>query len=96
MRGRIGGELGRRGSVVSARARWLGAALLVMSAGAAGAQETPAPQFYQLLPPNYPYALIRVCSTQWGICAIPSSVMPGTPCSCQAADGTWVPGVCVR
>ena len=81
---------------MSARARWLGVAFLVMSAGAAGAQETPAPQFYQLLPPDYPYALIRVCSTQWGICAIPSSVMPGTPCSCQAADGTWVAGVCVR
>jgi len=90
----MGGELGRRASGLSAR--WLAAALLVVSAGAAGAQETPAPQFYQLLPPNYPYALIRVCSTQWGICAIPSSVMPGTPFSCQAADGTWVPGVCVR
>ena len=96
MRGRMDGEPGRRGPVVSAPARWLGAALLVMSNGGAGAEETPAPQFYQLLPLNYPYALIRVCSTQWGICAIPSSVMPGTACSCQAADGTWVPGVCVR
>ena len=77
-------------------ARGLVATLFAISVVAAQAQETPTPQFYQLLPPNYPYALIRVCSTQWGICAIPSSIMPGTPCSCQAADGTWVPGVCVR
>lgn len=76
--------------------RTLLAAVLALWVVAAQAQETPAPQFYQLLPPNYPYALIRVCSTRWGICAIPSTVMPGTPCSCQAADGTWVPGVCVR
>ena len=60
--------------------RALLATLLALCAVAAQAQETPAPQFYQLLPPNYPYALIRVCSTQWGICAIPSPVMPGTPC----------------
>ncbi|PYM77412.1 MAG: hypothetical protein DME03_05010 [Candidatus Rokuibacteriota bacterium] len=77
-------------------ARGLLAALLTLCAVATAAQETPAPQFYQLLPPDYPYALIRVCSTQWGVCAIPSTVMPGTPCSCQAADGTWLPGVCVR
>jgi hypothetical protein len=77
-------------------ARGLLAALLTLSAVAVTAQETPAPQFYQLLPPDYPYALIRVCFTQWGICAIPATVMPGTPCSCRAADGTWLPGVCVR
>ena len=76
--------------------RTLLATVLGLWVVAAQAQEAPAPQFYQLLPPNYPYALIRVCFTQWGICAIPSTVMPGTPCSCQAADGTWVPGVCVR
>lgn len=72
------------------------AALITISVVSAETPETPAPQFYQLLPPDYPYALIRVCSTQWGICAIPSTVMPGTPCSCLAADGTWLPGVCVR
>jgi hypothetical protein len=76
--------------------RALLAALVALSVVTAQAQETPAPLFYQLLPPNYPYALIRVCSTQWGICAIPSTVRPGSPCSCQAADGTWLPGVCVR
>ena len=62
--------------------------LIVASAIAASGQETPVPEFYPLLPPNYPYPLIRVCSTQWGVCAIPAPVMPGTPCSCQAADGT--------
>ena len=76
--------------------RMLAAALVALSVVTAQAQETPAPQFYQLLPPNYPYALIRVCSTRWGVCAIPASVLPGTPCYCQAADGTWLPGVCLR
>jgi hypothetical protein len=77
-------------------ARWLPAALFTLWAVGAAAQETPAPRFYELLPPDYPYGLIRVCSTQWGICAIPATVMPGTPCSCQAADGRWLPGVCMR
>jgi len=76
-------------------ARGLLAALLTLSAVGAAAQETP-PQFYQLLPSNYPYPLIRVCSTQWGICAIPGTVRPGQPCACQAADGRWLPGVCVH
>ena len=60
------------------------------------AQQYPSPPFYQLLPPDYPYPLIRVCSTQWGICAIPVGIQPGTPCSCLAAYGGWLPGVCVR
>ena len=87
---------GRRAPALALSARGLLTALLTLCAVATAAQETPAPQFYQLLPPDYPYGLIRVCSTQWGVCAIPSTVMPGTPCSCQAADGTWLPGVCVR
>lgn len=70
--------------------------LLVASAVGAAAQETPVPQFYQLLPSDYPHPLIRVCSTQWGICAIPATIMPGTPCSCQTSSGAWVPGVCMR
>jgi hypothetical protein len=72
------------------------AGLIVASAVIATAQETPAPQFYQLLPLDYPYPIIRVCSTQWGVCAIPATIMPGTPCSCQTSSGAWVPGVCVR
>jgi len=77
-------------------AQFILAGLIVASALVAAGQETPVPQFYQLLPPDYPYPLIRVCSTQWGVCVIPVTVLPGTPCSCQVADGTWLPGVCVR
>jgi hypothetical protein len=84
------------GSAMHMRARLILAGLIVASALVATAQETPVPQFYQLLPLDYPYNLIRVCSTQWGLCAIPSTVMPGTPCYCQASDGAWLPGVCMR
>ena len=62
----------------------------------AAAQPCPPPPFYALLPHTYPCSLIRTCSTEWGICAIPFTVQPGTPCSCQAPNGTWVKGVCVR
>jgi hypothetical protein len=62
----------------------------------ASGQEVSAPRFYQLLPPDYPYPLIRVCSTPWGLCAIPVTVQPGTPCQCLAANGTWVPGICTH
>ena len=78
-----------------ARARLIGILLLALVTPAA-AQQCPAPAFYALLPHDYPCSLIRVCSTQSGICAIPFTVQPGTPCSCQAPNGTWVPGVCVR
>ena len=57
--------------------------------------ETP-PAFYQLLPPNYPCLLVRTCSTDYGVCAIPVHVQPGTPCACRAANGAWIPGVCTR
>ena len=69
---------------------------LVAFAIPASAQQIPAPPFYQLLPLDYPHSLIRVCSTQWGICAIPGHIAPGTPCQCLAANGRWVPGLCVR
>lgn len=61
-----------------------------------GQQQCPAPPLYALLPANYPCSLIRVCSTQWGICAIPYPVRPGTPCQCQVANGAWLPGVCTH
>lgn len=70
--------------------------LIIACAIPASAQQAPAPPFYQLLPADYPYGLIRVCSTQWGICAIPGHIAPGTPCHCRAANGQWVPGVCVH
>ncbi len=59
-------------------------------------QQIPVPPLYALLPSNYPYSIARVCSTQWGICALPTTVVPGTPCYCQAANGTWLPGVCTH
>jgi hypothetical protein len=59
-------------------------------------QQATAPLFYRLLPRDYPYPLIRVCATAWGICAIPATVPPGAPCQCLAANGAWVPGVCTH
>jgi hypothetical protein len=70
--------------------------LAVLVAPATGQQECPEPQLYALLPHDYPCPLIRICSTEAGICLIPFTVAPGTPCQCQAADRTWVQGVCVR
>ncbi len=60
------------------------------------AQEYPAPPFYQLLPHDYPYPLIRTCYTYAGICAIPFTIQPGTPCSCEASNGVRVSGVCTK
>jgi hypothetical protein len=60
------------------------------------AQQLPEPPFYALLPHDYPYPLIRVCSTPQGICAVPVSIVPGQPCHCQRPDGIWVQGVCVH
>ena len=80
------------------RTRWLliGLVLGVLVGPATGQQQCPDPQLYALLPSDYPCPLIRVCSTEQGICLIPFTVAPGTPCHCQAADGAWVPGLCVR
>lgn len=72
------------------------AAALCAPATAQRSRGFPEPPFYELLPADYPYPLIRVCSTGEGICAIPFPVQPGTPCSCRRPDGTWVNGVCVR
>ena len=73
------------------------ASLTVPVAAAPGvAQQFPEPPFYALLPQDYLYPLIRVCSTPQGICAVPVSVVPGQPCQCQRPDGIWVQGVCVR
>jgi hypothetical protein len=72
------------------------ALVAVALCGPAAAQRFPEPPFYDLLPADYAYPLIRVCSTEEGICAIPFTVQPGTPCSCRRPDGAWVAGVCVR
>jgi hypothetical protein len=71
------------------------ATALITPATAQFCPETP-PAYYQLLPKNYPCLLIRTCATDYGVCAIPVTVQPGTPCSCRAANGQWFPGVCVR
>ena len=60
------------------------------------AQEFPAPPFYQLLPHHYPYPLIRTCYTYAGICVIPFTIQPGTPCYCEASNGVRVSGVCTK
>ena len=67
------------------------------------ARDTPAQtgcpelQFYVLVPFNYPCPIHpRVCHTDYGYCRLPIGVLPGTPCSCVAANGFWVPGLCRR
>lgn len=72
------------------------ALLVVALAAPATGQQVPAPPLYLLLPAEYSYSLIRVRSTQWGICAIPVTVRPGTPCQCVTGNGAWVPGVCAH
>jgi len=67
-------------------------ALCIPAAG----QQFPEAPLYQLLPEDWPYPLIRVCSTDEGICLIPFTVPPGRPCSCQRSDGSWVDGLCIR
>jgi hypothetical protein len=80
---------------IRARVILLGIVMVAVAMPAAG-QQCPEPEFYKLLPHSYPCPLIRTCSTQWGICAIPYTVRPGAPCSCRAANGTWLAGVCVH
>lgn len=70
----------------------LSLALCIPAAG----QRFPEAPLYQLLPADWPYPLIRVCSTDEGICLIPFTVPPGRPCSCQRSDESWVDGVCIR
>ncbi len=78
------------------RAVLLAGMLIVAAAMSVGAQEAPSPALYQLLPFSYPYPLIRVCRTEYGVCLIPGTVRPGTPCHRRAANGAWLPGVCVH
>jgi hypothetical protein len=86
-----------RGAGRGGRRRGLGVAmfvaLAVSAAAPAAAQQFPAVPLYELLPPDYPYPLARVCYTQAGICDIPTFVFPGAPCSCRRPDGSWVSGV---
>lgn len=68
-------------------------ALAIVGPAPAVAQQFPEVPLYQLLPPDYPYPLARVCYTQAGICDIPTYVLPGAPCACRRSDGLWVSGV---
>jgi len=69
--------------------------LVAVGLGVASAA-TVTPQLYALLPSDYPGPLIRVCSTEYGICLIPFTIQPGAPCECVTAGGTWLPGVTVH
>lgn len=67
------------------------------------ARDTPAqtqcPElpFYLLVPFTYACPIHpRVCHTDYGYCRLPWGVQPGTPCSCLAANGVWLPGLCRR
>ena len=67
-------------------------------AGEAPAQtQCPELPFYVLVPFNYPCPIHpRVCHTQYGYCRLPVGIRPGTPCSCLAANGAQLSGVCLR
>jgi len=45
---------------------------------------------------DYPGSLIRVGRTDYGICLIPYTIQPETPCECRAVGGTWLPGVSIH
>jgi hypothetical protein len=64
--------------------------------GASLAVAQMPPPLYKLLPHGWPQPLLRTCLTQYGVCAIPHTILPGTPCHCQAANGTWIPGFCSK
>ena len=72
----------------------VGGALIVMRKVCG--TEVSTPPFFALLPFDYPGPLIRVCRTDYGICLIPYTIQPGTPCQCRAAGGTWLPGVSIH
>ncbi len=88
---RDGGRGASRRRALSATLTAVG--LVLAAAGTGAGDEIPAPPFYELLPANYPYPLIRVCSTQEGICAVPYYLPPGEPCSCVRPDSVWVSGI---
>jgi hypothetical protein len=71
------------------------AALMTIILGATSSEVAPPP-FYTLLPFDHRGPLIRVCHTEYGICAIPFTIQPGAPCECVTTSGTWVPGVTVH
>ena len=70
---------------------------LAMAGDAPAQTQCPELPFNVLVPFNYPCPIHpRVCHTDYGYCRLPWNVQPGTPCSCQAANGAWVSGLCRR
>ena len=62
---------------IIAIAAFVTVALCIPAAG----QRFPEAPLYQLLPPDWPYPLIRTCSTDEGICLLPFTIPPGSPSS---------------
>ena len=70
---------------------------LAMAGDAPAQTQCPELPFNVLVPFTYPCPIHpRVCHTEYGYCRLPWNVQPGTPCSCQAANGAWVSGLCRR
>jgi hypothetical protein len=83
------------------RARWWAVivtvpAIVLCSGVTLGVGQCPEVPPYRLLPPNWPCPAIPTCGTTYGVCRLPYLAVPGQPCACQAADGTWITGVCIR
>jgi hypothetical protein len=85
----------RRGALPLAMVLTALAILLCTGVGISLSQCPEAPP-YKLLPPNWPCPAIPTCGTQYGVCRLPYFAAAGQPCYCQAADGSWIPGVCTR
>ena len=74
---------------------WALALLLLALIVPAEAQEFPEPTLYELVPADGSYPIARVCYTQEGICAPPSSFRPADPVSAADPTGRGCPG-CAR
>jgi hypothetical protein len=72
------------------------AALFLGTDARVGVGQCPEAPPYRLLPATWPCPVLPTCGTQYGVCRLPYFAIAGQPCQCQAADGTWIPGVCTR
>jgi hypothetical protein len=94
-------EVVRAGQLVGRKWRWMGSgprrlrnaiamsvSLSMVGAVPAAAQQLPEVPPYELLTPNYPDPLARVC-----ICDVPTHVFPDAPWACRRGDGAWISGV---
>jgi hypothetical protein len=70
--------------------------LVGLAATGAGAQMPREPSRRpppRLVPPPAPQSPYRICATDYGACVLPTTIAPGTPCSCWAPPSWVVPGV---